>query len=764
MSRRTTVRAVAIAVATALTVAACTGTGDDAAPVPTSAGPAATAPSTSTAATTTAAAPPTTTTAPTVPADGPEPGPVAVPVRSPATARPIYFVIPDRFDNGDPSNDTAGLDGGPLVNGFDPTRRAYHHGGDLAGLTARLDYLAGLGIGAIWISPPFRNRYVQGDGTLEGSGSSYHGYWQIDFDHVDPHLGTDDEMRAFVDAAHALDIDVYFDIVVNHTGDVIRYAEDGSWPYVNMSAQPYVDADGAEFDPSTVAGRADFPELDPSISFPYTPVFADEADARVKSPDWLNDVTVYHNRGNSTFQGESVTFGDFYGLDDLFTEDPRVVDGMIALYGDVVERYGVDGFRIDTMKHVDVAFWAAFAPAIRRRAAELGEPDFFMFGEVVGTDPILQSSYTNVGVPATLDFIVADGLERFVEGGEGALLAQAFDDDDWFTDADNNASMQVTFIGNHDAGRMGYLLATADPGADDARLLARASLAWDLLFLVRGTPVVYYGDEQGFTGDGGDQLARQDMFASRTPEYLDDDLIGTDATTADENFDPEHPLYRRIAALSRLRRDHPAFVTGAQIVLPVEAAPGGSEAGTVFAFSRLDRAERVEYVVVANSDADRPATADVTVLSSDATFAPVPVGDSDGGAATTLTSDADGVLRVDVPPLSTIVLRATEPLPPPDEPPTIRLVRPSAGGEIGTRRYRLEAELGDRRYAEVTFAVSVDGGQPIVVGVDDAAPYRVFWSNDGIPDGASIEVIATVDDGSGQLRADDVAATLGERQ
>ena len=118
-------------------------------------------------------------------------------------------------------------------------------------------------------------------------------------------------------------------------------------------------------------------------------------------------------------------------------------------------------------------------------------------------------------------------------------------------------------MGNHDQGRMGYLVATADPAADDAELLARVELADDLLFLARGTPVVYYGDEQGFTGCGGDQLARQDMFPSLTPEYVDDDSIGTDATPADDNFDPEHPLYRHIASLAALRADHPVFVTGA---------------------------------------------------------------------------------------------------------------------------------------------------------------------------------------------------------
>jgi glycosidase len=742
-------RTVAALVAGLSLVAACTG--GDAADEPSSTASSASTdesitssvPATSTAPTT--ELPATTTT--TEPLDQSR-GPTAAPVRHPSTARPIYFVMPDRFANGDTGNDTAGLDGDQLVHGFDPTDRAYHHGGDLAGLTARLPYLSDLGIGAIWITPPFTNRFVQGDGTVEGSSSSYHGYWQIDWDHIDPHLGTEEEMIGFVQAAHALDIDVYFDIVVNHTGDVIRYADD-SYVYLTLAAVPYLDADGNAFDPADVAGGDDFPQLDAATSFPHPPTFATESDATAKSPDWLNDVTLYHNRGDSTFQGESSTYGDFYGLDDLFTEHPQVVAGMIDMYGDVIERYDIDGFRVDTMKHVGIEFWERFVPAIRERAAELGKPDFFVFGEVFNEDPISQSTYTNAGVPATLDFIVDGGLGRYLTGGEAALLADAFDDDDWFTDADNNASMQVTFFGNHDEGRLGYRLRNGAVADDEAQLLARAAMAQDLLFLTRGVPVVYYGDEQGFTGSGGDQLARQDMFPTRTADYADDDDIGTDATPADDNFDPEHPLYRHIAELAEFRAAHAAFVTGAQIVHPTE--------GPVFAFSRIDRDERIEHLVLTNADSSRPVTTTVEVVSGGMTFEPL------RGGTGSVTAADDGTVVIEVPPLTTLVYRATGPVEPPSEPPAIAITRPDDDGEIATSRYRIEAELSDRRFAEVTFAVSIDGAAPQVLGVDDAAPYRVYWSNADVPTGASVEIVATVDDGSGRLRSDVATATIGER-
>ncbi len=683
---------------------------------------------------------------------GPEVGPVAAPVRHPATARPIYFVMPDRFENGDPTNDTGGIDGGPLDHGFLPTDRGFHHGGDLAGLTARLDYLEGLGVGAIWITPPFTNRAVQGNGTIEGSSSGYHGYWQIDWDRVDPHLGTEAEMQAFIAAAHDRDLEVYFDVVINHTGDVISFAED-SYVYYSTSARPFRDADGVEFDPADVAGAPDFPELDPAVSFAYTPTFASPDLAEAKSPAWLNDVTLYHNRGDSTFQGESSIHGDFFGLDDLFTEHPRVVEGMTQLHGDLIERYGIDGFRIDTMKHVNIEFWEHFAPAIRARAAELGDDDFFFFGEIVGSDPILQSAHTNLGVPATLDFIVDAALERYVGGsGQGAVLAQAFDDDDWFTDADNNASMQVTTFGNHDHGRMGYLVDRANPGASEDELLIRMRLGFDLLFLVRGQPVVYYGDEQGFVGTGGDQLARQSMFRSVTPEYVDDDNVGSDETPADDNFDTDHPLYTHVASLTELRRQHPTFVTGAMIV---HETPGPT-----FGFSRIDRDERVEYLVVTNANESLGVPTRLTALSRDTTFESVA---GVGVAIDPVTTDAAGEVLIEVPPLSAVVLRATTPLPIAPEPPTISIVRPDDGGLVPTERYRIEARVEGARYAEVTFAYSVDGAAPVVIGTDDNPPYRVYWNNAHLPGGTDIEIIATVEDGSGRWVADRTTATIGDR-
>ncbi|MGH6977880.1 MAG: alpha-amylase family glycosyl hydrolase, partial [Brevundimonas sp.] len=140
--------------------------------------------------------------------------------RRPPQDEVIYFLLPDRFANGDPSNDHGGYAPERLVSGFDPSDTDFYHGGDLAGLTQRLDYIQGLGATAVWLAPIFKNKPVQTHGNY--TGAAHHGYWITDFTAVDPHFGDEAAMRAFVDAAHARGMKVYMDIVANHTADVIR--------------------------------------------------------------------------------------------------------------------------------------------------------------------------------------------------------------------------------------------------------------------------------------------------------------------------------------------------------------------------------------------------------------------------------------------------------------------------------------------------------------------------------------------------------------
>ncbi|GAB3018999.1 hypothetical protein GCM10011376_39330 [Nocardioides flavus (ex Wang et al. 2016)] len=662
-------------------------------------------------------------------------------LRGPLTRENFYFVMADRFANGDPTNDEGGISGDRLATGFDPTDKGFFHGGDVQGLSDRLDYIDGLGTTAIWLTPSFKNRPVQGTGDDVSAG--YHGYWVTDFTQIDPHFGTNAELEAFIDEAHARGIKVFFDIITNHTADVIDY-EEQQYTYVPKSEEAYRDATGADFDDRDFVGASDFPELDAATSFPYTPVFRTEADESVKVPGWLNDPTNYHNRGDSTFAGESSTYGDFIGLDDLFTEKPEVVDGMTEIYEAWVD-LGIDGFRIDTAKHVNMEFWQEFAPAIREHAASVGNDDFFAFGEVYDSNPAYLSTFSTEGrLDATLDFGFQDVGTGFAKGAATTRLRDFYAADDWYTDADSNAYASPTFLGNHDMGRIGTFLEGTDS------VLERSRLAHTLMYLTRGQPVVYYGDEQGFVGDAGDKDAREDMFPSRVESYNDNDLIGTDATTADANYDTRHPLYRTIRDLAALRETYPALADGAQLHRYASGAAG------VYAFSRIDATERREHLVAVNN-ATTAKTVTVGTEMRRSTFSRVwPAGRE------SLRTDAEGRTTITVPPLSAVVWRARGTLAERDEAPAIHLEKPSAGGTVGGRA-PITVAVPDGGFNQVTVAwrrAGASGWTPL--GTDDNAPYRVFHDVRSLPQGTLVEYRAVLRDSSGNLSVTSSWASVGD--
>ncbi|UFN43842.1 pullulanase-type alpha-1,6-glucosidase [Nocardioides okcheonensis] len=662
-------------------------------------------------------------------------------LRTPLTRENFYFVMADRFANGDPTNDTGGLTGDRMTTGLDPTDKGFFHGGDIKGLSDRLDYISGLGTTAIWLTPSFQNRPVQGTGADASAG--YHGYWVTDFTRIDPHFGTNAELKAFIDRAHARGIKVFFDIITNHTADVIDYQEQ-QYGYVGKDAEPYRDAAGQPFDDRDFAGTDTFPDLDAAASFPYTPVFRTDADRTVKVPAWLNDPTNYHNRGDSTFAGESSTYGDFVGLDDLFTEKPEVVDGMTDVYRTWVD-FGIDGFRIDTVKHVNMEFWQEFAPAIRDHAAATGNDDFFAFGEVYDADPAYLSRFSTEGrLDATLDFGFQAAGTGFAKGAATTRLRDFYAGDDWYTDADSNAYASPTFLGNHDMGRIGTFLQGTDS------VLERDRLAHALMYLTRGQPVVYYGDEQGFVGDGGDKDAREDMFASAVPSYNDNDLIGTDATTAQASYDTSHPLYRTIRDLARLRKTYPALADGAQL-----HRYASDDAG-VYAFSRIDAGERREFLVALNN-ATTAKTVTVATEARRGSFAQVwPAGRG------RLRTDAEGRTEITVPALSAVVWRADARLERRREAPAIHLEKPSAGGVVGGRS-PITVGVPDGGFNQVSVAWRPVGATDwTTLGTDDNAPYRVFHDVSSLAKGTLVEYRAVLRDSSGNLSVASSYASVGE--
>jgi neopullulanase len=532
----------------------------------------------------------------------------------------IYFLLPDRFENGDTANDKGGIKGDRLKTGYDPTAKGYYHGGDLKGLISKLDYIQGLGATAIWVAPIFKNQAVRGAPGQESAG--YHGYWVTDFTTVDPHFGTEADFKALVDGAHARGMKVYMDIIANHTADIIDYREGPANKYVYRS-------------------RADYPDQ------AYTP-FIPKGLEHVKKPDWLNDITLYHNRGESTFEGESSTMGDFVGLDDVKTEDPRAVAGFIDIYGAWIDTYGVDGFRVDTAKHVNPEFWQAFVPAMISRAKAKGIPNFHIFGEIggIGLEPGKLAVHTRIaGFPSVLDFAFHQAVVDTVAGSSGTdHLNELFAGDPLYQGGSAAAMRLPTWVSNHDNGRFGWFVRKAFPGATDDEVLKRVRLAHAMMMTLRGVPVLYAGDEQGFAGDGWDQDAREDQFASKVAVYNDNKLIGTTSTTAQANFNPAHPLYKFIAQMAALRRDHAALRRGDQIVRNYSDKPG------LFAVSRVDPETRRETVLIFNT-ANAPLAANVEIDKASTAFTSL-IGTCPGAPRLA------GSLAIMLPPLDFMICEA----------------------------------------------------------------------------------------------------------
>ncbi len=332
----------------------------------------------------------------------------ALPARAGWRDEVLYFVMLDRFANGDPGNDQDVDRDNPLA----------FQGGDLAGLAAQLPEIADLGATALWISP----LALQIDHPIDSEGRAFyphHGYWAEDFRRIDPRFGTEAQLKALVDKAHALGLKVVLDVVYNHLGY------------------------GAGWTRS--------------------------------HPEWLR-------------QGERCGTDDvtrcLAGLPDLRTELPALREALFEAHVGLAERTGLDGFRLDTVKHVGHDFWARHAARVRAR---LG-PDFLLLGEVWGADKYLARPYLDSGeMDALFDFGFRDHTLRFLTGVENAARYGRY--------LSRRHALErgflAPFLSNHDLPMMLAMLR----GDTDRLLLGMA-----LLFSVEGMPVLAWGEAVGRRG------------------------------------------------------------------------------------------------------------------------------------------------------------------------------------------------------------------------------------------------------------------------
>lgn len=608
-------------------------------------------------------------------------------IRGPQSDESVYFIMTDRFENGDTSNDYGGTDKSMSVSGYVPEDIGWWHGGDFKGITKRLEYIKSMGFTSLWITPPVVQKSVQ------GNSSAYHGYWGVDFTTVDPHLGSEADFKELVTQAHKLNMKVIIDVVVNHTADVIYY---------DNSGRPQVSA----------------------------------AEANIKKPDWLNLISNYHNLGSNPRIGNSVLDGDFYGLDDLETENPKVISGWIDVWSNWITKFDIDGMRIDTFKHVNPEFWKAFIPKIQAAAIKAGKSDFPIFGEAADSDSASLSTYVAGGeVPSVLDFDFQKQVKSFVQFGVSAeALAELFNRDDLYTTSSTSAYGLATFLGNHDMGRIGYFLSNAVAVGESQTLLERAKLANAALFLLRGGPVLYYGDEKGMTGTGGDKKARQDMFATQVVDWQNEVRIGSNSIKSASAFDVRNPLEEQISELQKVITANPGLRSGTQ---QVRYAKNG-----LFVVSRY--LNGVEYLVALNGT-DTASSAQFKVGSLKGEWEVL-------SGSCTISSDSQ--ISLVIPQRNYCAVKAKTPVANAgalkiSSPKVISTTLPSGWREVS-------AQVTGANYTEVTFSVRVKGGKWRTLGTADRRTfatdqtkgglYRVYLHPEDFKKGSTVEVIAaTVD-------------------
>ena len=356
-------------------------------------------------------------------------------------------------------------------------------------------------------------------------------------------------------------------------------------------------------------------------------------------------------------------------------------------------------------------------------AAQDGNPDFFMFGEVAldgsgAAQKSFTSHYTTHDqMQAVLDFPFQDAARGFASKGLGnQQLAQFFANDDWYTDRDSNVYELPTFLGNHDMGRIGHFLQADNPGADDAELLARDRLAHELMYFSRGNPVVYYGDEQGFTGDG------------RRPARPADDVRQPGAGVPGRRPDRHRPDRRprttsspatRCTSRSRRWRRSPRSARRSATAPSRSATP---RAGRGSSRSRGSTGRHQKEYVVALNNSEAAASADVPTFLRQGRL-PQGVRRRAGRPDHPQRPHA---CPVSLPGLSTAVYVSDGPDPALAlRAPKISLERP-APAEESHGRIHVAADVHGDSFYEVTFQRKVGHGSWQTIGVDDSAPYQVY--------------------------------------
>ncbi len=485
----------------------------------------------------------------------------------------IYFLLVDRFDN-----NRRGLR--PFTDSSPRGRAAEQgkifQGGNLKGIQRRLNYIKGLGANAIWLSPVLKNRREKDD--------SYHGYGIQNFLEVDPRFGSLEDLRKLVHDAHTRGMYVIMDIILNHSGDNWAYPGDFPYYYSREAAAPFAFGFWRQND-----AAAEF-QSDDAV-WP----------AELQRPE------CYKRRGQirNWSDTEEAIDGDFLSLKELDVRRADVLDTLIKTYKYWIALADIDGFRVDTVKHMESSATAIFCNAIREYARRIGKHNFFIFGEIVADDATLQHYLgrnsriegTNERFPsldAALDFplyfILEETIKGFLSPAELRERYERFKTQ--YADHGEAGQYFVTFVDNHDQMARPYRrFMHGNPFRE------QAALAIGYLLTSQGVPCIYYGTEQGFDGGGdNDSYVRECMFGGQW---------GAFDSTGGHFFKPSNSIYKSIAQIAAIRRNEPALRYGRQYFR--EISGNGIDFGypidgkCTLAYSRI--LDDSEIVIALNLDA-----------------------------------------------------------------------------------------------------------------------------------------------------------------
>lgn len=488
----------------------------------------------------------------------------------------LYFLMLDRFSD-DREDGYRGNDGGivagttPLVGPGDVGNAITSEtdavtwrgaggdwvGGTLSGLRSKIGYLQRLGVSAIWVSPVFKQ---------VARASSYHGYGVQDFLEIDRHFGTADDLTTMVATAHEHGIRVILDIILNHTGDVFAYDPDRYWT-TDDQGNSFLDSrwDG---NPYRVAGFRN------DQGRPEIPFAAVDVDARPAPsfdggvwPAELYEPAAFTQKGHITNWDYSPEYleGDFESLKNVHHGDGTIDDYVVSpalaaltrAYQYWIADADIDGYRVDTVKHMEPGATRFFASAIHEFAASIGKENFYLIGEITGGRAFAYDTLERTGLDAALGIDeIPDKLEGLVKGWRDPSEYFELFRNSLFVNKASHVWFRdkvVTVIDDHDQIRKGKAKARfcAD---DDGAQLAFSALALNATTL--GIPCIYYGSEQALDGRGGeDRYIREAMFGGRFGAFRSRDR---------HVFDESAPIYREFAKVLALRRARIALRRGRQ--------------------------------------------------------------------------------------------------------------------------------------------------------------------------------------------------------